>query len=264
MTRAKLTLTCALSILTAAAAAAPAKTGKASKDAGSATASAEADKAPAQDKAFTKEQALAFAERFVADQGYTAKPASIPKDKLAADPMDPRGGPDAVLAARQGSLEPKAVGARFDSDLWFVGFKTKAGGRIRGLRMDALGAGAKMVSQSMRQDWLDGTEPQPVPLTMDEAKAVAAGFVAGQAVKGVAKEPSKAEDHQPSPADGWEAWWVYFPRTAAKKGQPDKPGGHAVVSVHKLTRDQKWIGPEPEKPAPELKKAPQPKKGAKR
>lgn len=212
--------------------------------------------APKEDEVFAKDDAIAFAERFVADQGYTGQLAKVSKDGVVKDPLDPTTSPEGVLQARRGSLEPKAAGARLESDLWFVGFRTTAGSRIRGLRMDAKGQGARFVGQNIQADWLAGKEPAPAPLTEAEAKAVASRFVAAQAVPGVAKESTRGEDHKPSDADGWDAWWFFFPKTGRKGAKPGAPSADfAVVSVHKLNRDPKWVSPEPSKVAVEPKKA---------
>ncbi|MBI4678609.1 MAG: hypothetical protein HY748_13610 [Elusimicrobia bacterium] len=240
----------------------------------------EAQAAAKEDKAFARDDAIAAAERFISDQGYTAQPAAVSKDALAPDPLDASKDSDEILKARRGALEPKAFGARFDSDLWFVGFGARVGGRVRGVRMDAKGGGIKMVSQSLQADWLMGNDPKPQAISKDEAKGIAKRFVEAQGAGGLAKEPFKVENHQPDDKDGWDAWWLTFPKAALKKGAEPKPGEYAVVSVHKLNRDPKWVveligppAPAPKaavkpaaKPAPKApaKPAPAPTKGGKK
>lgn len=235
MSTTSLILTCVLSVAPAAAFAAS------SGDKASA-------KPAAEEKTLSKAEVVALAERFVAEQGYTAQPSKAAKDKIVVEPTEGARTPDEVLKGRQGSLEPKAAGARLDSELWFVGFRAAAGTRIRGVRLDAKGQNIRMLSQNMQADWLLGSEPQAQPLTADEAKAVAARFVAEQAAKGVSKNASRAEDHKPSKQDGWDAWWVYFPKTAGTKDAAGKPAEFAIVSVHKLSRQPKWILPEAKAP----------------
>lgn len=215
--------------------------------------------APKEDKAFAKEDAIAAAEKFIADQGYTSQPAAVSMDGLVKDPHDAGGSSAAILQARRGTLEPKAAGTRFDSDLWFVGFRSKSGGRLRAVRMDDKGDGIKFVSQSIQPDWLAGNDPKPEPISREDAKAIAKRFVEAQEARGLAKEPSKVEEHQPDDKDRWEAWWAYFPKAGAKKDAELRSGEYALVSVHKLSREPKWVmelkAPAP-KPAP--KAAPKP------
>ncbi|MBI5624534.1 MAG: hypothetical protein HY924_12210 [Elusimicrobia bacterium] len=211
--------------------------------------------APSEDKPFTKEEALAYAERFVALQGYTSQPNQVSQGGMVEDPLDT--GPDsaAKLRARFATLEPKAVGARFDSDLWFVGFRSRSGGRLRSLRMGPKGEAVKMVSQSIQPDWLAGNDPVPTAITKDEAAAIAKRFVEAHGPKGLAKEPAKVVEHKPDAKDGWDSWWAYFPKQGAKLAVEPKAGEYALVSVHKLSREPKWAVELKAKPAPAPKPA---------
>ncbi|MFA6317911.1 MAG: hypothetical protein WC943_10870 [Elusimicrobiota bacterium] len=197
---------------------------------------------PAQEKdEFGAADAIALAESFVAEQGYTALPAKVSKDTLAPDPLDASKDPDIIAKSRRNTLEPKAVGSRFDSDLWFVGFRSRSGGRIRAVRMDAEGLGLKMISQSIQPDWLSGNDPKPEPIDKAMAAGIAKRFVENQEARGLAKEPSKVEEHKPDDKDAWEAWWFYFPKAGLAKKTDLRPGDYALVSVHKLSREPKWV-----------------------
>ncbi len=192
-------------------------------------------------KTLTRDQAMARAEAIVAEQGYTAAAASAAT--LARDPFDPAGGRDAILAARQGSLEPKAAGARLDSGMWFVGFKTAQGGRIRGVMLDEKGELVRIVSQNIQLDWLNSAPPPEVkPLTAEEAAPIAVAFVKAQKRKGVAaKSAQVVENKGDTDRDRWESWWVYF-SVAAKPKKGAKPApAWAIVAVHKINAEAKWV-----------------------
>ena len=115
--------------------------------------------APAKNGALSAEDASLLAEKFVAAQGFA-------------------------------DLQPKAVGARLDSDIWFVGFRAKTGESIHGIMVMNKGQKLKRVSQNLKLDWLM-SKPEP------EAPPVAA--------KAKAKTPAKK------------------PATPAKPTKPSKP-----------------------------------------
>ena len=157
--------------------------------------------APASDPAA---EATALAEKYVASQGYT-------------------------------DIQPKAVGARLDSDVWFVGFRSTVGNSIHGIMVMNKGQKIKRVSQNLKLDWLT-TKPLP-PLDAVEAKAIAEKFAAK--TKGLPKSPVKmTENRANSDGDPTNSWWAWFEK--APKAGP-KAAVYAIVSIDKDTRQMKWI-----------------------
>ena len=156
----------------------------------------------------------------------------------------------------EGPLSLKAVGARLDSEVWFVGFKTVDGKRLRGVMVTQDGSVVKMVTQSIKEDWLAGKEPPPSqPVTEERARELAVKFFKDAGAKAPASEPSKIEPRADAALDPWESWWVHF-KDATLKGRKGKL--KAVVAVHKETGEAKWVDltPKPKAPA----KAPPTKK----
>lgn len=147
-----------------------------------AAARALAGPAPAlEEKGLAKEEATALAERFILEQGYTEAPASSSKDAVVIEALDASRDPEQVLKQRRGSLKPKTVGARLDSELWFVGFKTTAGDRIRGVLIDPQSRKAKMVSQNLRLEWLNESLQKSTESAKPPAQAPAKAQPAPQA-----------------------------------------------------------------------------------
>ncbi len=190
---------------------------------------------PEAPKALSKDQAVARAEAFVKE--------NAGKGSLEA-------------------LQPKAVGARLDSEMWFVGFKPVApGGRLRGIMVAQDGSLTKAVSQSMQEDWLAGNDPPPrKPVGRAEAGEIALKFfteAGGVAPKG---EPSNIEDRKDEKADPWDSWWAVFEK-ASLKGKKGK--ATVIVAVNKATGEAKWVELKAPK-APPAPKTPAKKKAPKR
>jgi|CXWL01.1.fsa_nt_gi ribosomal protein L12E/L44/L45/RPP1/RPP2 len=167
--------------------------------------------------------------------GLSASAAAAPAPAPASDPSA-----EAIAAAEkhvasQGytDLQPKAVGARLDSGIWFVGFRSTAGPSIHGIMIN--GQKIKRVSQNLKLDWLM-TKPLPA-LDGKEAKEIAEKFAAK--TKGLPKSPFKmTENRANSDGDPTNSWWAWFeksPKTDAK------PAVYAIVSIDKDTRQAKWI-----------------------
>ena len=96
--------------------------------------------APAKAGALAAEDASLLAEKFVAAQGFA-------------------------------DLQPKAVGARLDSDIWFVGFRAKTGESIHGIMVMNKGQKLKRVSQNLKLDWLMSKPEPEAPPVAAKAKA---------------------------------------------------------------------------------------------
>lgn len=209
-------------------------------------------------KPLTKDEAISRAEAFVREQGYTDRlgdPA-----KIVFESLDSSRDKDSVLKARSKTLEPKAVGARLDSEMWFVGFKAVGpGGRLRGVMVAQDGSLVKVVSQSMKADWLAGNDPPPrKTVDREEAGTIAAKFLKDAGASSGA--PAKIEERRDPAADPWDSWWVTFEKTALK-GKKAKTT--VIVAVHKETGEAKWVELKAPK-APAAPKAPPVKKKTKR
>ncbi|MBU8978253.1 hypothetical protein JI752_019065 [Lysobacter sp. MMG2] len=64
-------------------------------------------------EALTQRAAVALAEQFVAESGYTGlPPEQITKTPLYLEPFEPSGTRRQVLQQRHNTLQPKAIGAR--------------------------------------------------------------------------------------------------------------------------------------------------------
>ncbi|MBI4422438.1 MAG: hypothetical protein HY554_01855 [Elusimicrobia bacterium] len=164
--------------------------------------------APEAPKPLGRAQAVAAAEKLIAEQGH----------------LEP--------------VEPKAAGARLDSGVWFVGFKAVSpGGRIRGVSVQELGGAARRLSQNLPAAWLSGTEAaeEPKLLTADEAKAAAQRFLQSKKLEAggtVAVDEAPADPaRHPS-----GAWRVSYARPKAKKAAP------VVVIVDKKTGEARSAG----------------------
>ncbi|MEK7389014.1 MAG: hypothetical protein AAB036_04895 [Elusimicrobiota bacterium] len=154
----------------------------------------------------SREGATALAEKFVAEQSY-------------------------------GDLQRKAVGARLDSGIWFVGFQAAIGTSIHGIMVMNNGKKLKRVNQNLKLDWLTEKPETLAPLTASEAKALAEKFAASS--KGLAKKASKTTENKASAAgDSWNSWWVWFEKSPAPGVK--KPS-YAIVSVNKETHQTKWV-----------------------
>ena len=70
----------------------------------------------------TKEMAIKKAEQFIADNGYTTKPAD--KSKIVYELLDEdgKGGINAILKQRYNTLKPKAICISYDNENWEIGF----------------------------------------------------------------------------------------------------------------------------------------------
>lgn len=150
---------------------------------------------------------IALAEKFVAEQGY--------------------------------DLQPRAVGARSESEIWFVGFRAKVGDQIRGIMISDNGRKLKLVSQTMRPDWILSEPEQAEDVGSDEARNIAEAFVAASGVPGLAKRAGKVEEHRADATDAVsDSWWAWF-ETSAKKGA-GRARSFAIVSVDRKTRLARW------------------------
>lgn len=203
-------------------------------------ASAAAKEAP---KPLTRQEIITRAEALISEQGYAAKTGTA--DSLVRDPFDPPGKRESVLAARKGTLEPKAVGARLDSGMWFVGFRSTIGGRIRGVVLDETGTLLKFVSQNMQLDWLSAKEPEKKILTQEEAAVLAVEFAKNEKRRDLSKKPAKIVDNKgDTERDRRDSWWVYFETgKPLKKGRKQSPP--AIVSIHKISGEAKWVDASP-------------------
>lgn len=165
--------------------------------------------APSREESISAQDAVALAEKFVMEQGY--------KD-----------------------LQPKSVGARPDSDVWFVGFRAVVGDQIRGIMISDNGKKLKRVTQNMKLEWLMAQPEQATELSSAEARSLAEKFVDASRVKGLAKKAVKMTEHQGDPkGDPADCWWAWFERVP-KKGAGKSSSSFAIVSVDKKTRQAKW------------------------
>lgn len=161
--------------------------------------------APSREESISAQDAVALAEKFVMEQGY--------KD-----------------------LQPKAVGARPDSDAWFVGFRAVVGDQIRGIMISDNGKKLKRVTQTMKLEWLMAQPEQTTELSSAEARSLAEKFVDASKVKGLVKKAVKMTEHKGDSADCWWAWFERVPKKGAGKSSPS----FAIVAVDKKTRQAKW------------------------
>lgn len=210
-------------------------------------------------KPLSKDQAIERAETFIKEQGYTDRlgdPA-----KIVFEPLDSSRDKDSVLKTRSKTLESTAVGARLDSEIWFVGFRaTGPGRRLRGVIVAQDGSLVKTVSQTIREDWLAGNDPPPRSVGQAEAGEIAAKFLKDAGAVAASNAPSKIEERQDADADPWNSWWVTFDKTTLKG---KKGARRVIVAVHKETGEAKWVElKSPKAPAPP--KAPPAKKTPKR
>ncbi|HAZ07554.1 MAG TPA: hypothetical protein DCZ01_03285 [Elusimicrobia bacterium] len=159
---------------------------------------------PSREESISARDAVALAEKFVKEQGYQ-------------------------------DLQPKAVAARPDSGVWFVGFRAAVGDQIRGVMISDNGKKLKRVTQNMKLEWLMAQPEQTTELSSAEARSLAEQFVDASRVKGLAKRAVKMTEHKGDPADYWWAWFERVP----KKGV-GKASSFAIVSVDKKTRQAKW------------------------
>lgn len=101
----------------------------------------------------TKVSAIAKAEQFIVEQGYTDLPASITKIKFekgefASDTTK-------ILNYRKNTLERKAFAAKRHAASWTVGFMyiNKENNIGRAVTMDTLGVNIIMQAKEVRLDW---------------------------------------------------------------------------------------------------------------
>lgn len=142
----------------------------------------------AEKKPLSKREAIAFAEEFV------AKASS------------------AAVASGLDALQPKAVGARLESELWFVGFRSADGRRLRGVVVDIRGEGARLASHNFKEDWLLA-DPAAEALLLEAATAQ---------IKTPAPELREPAPPPPDKAAGEKA--KKPPRKKAKPGPAAKDG----------------------------------------
>jgi hypothetical protein len=77
---------------------------------------------PEAQRSLTLEEAVAVAERFVRDNGYTDAPADELKAPLDVESIEFAANREELLLQRKNSLQPKAIGAKPTSEGWGVAF----------------------------------------------------------------------------------------------------------------------------------------------
>lgn len=110
-------------------------------------------------RAFTKGEVIRAAEAFVLSQGYTdadidwkANGIVFEESEYASDTAD-------IIAARKGTLQPKAIAARpYGEGKWVVGFMpvNQENNIVRAITMDSIGTIMVMQTQGVREDWVRG------------------------------------------------------------------------------------------------------------
>ena len=93
----------------------------------------------------------------------------------------------------QSSLQPKAVEARLEDNLWFVGFRGTSLPILRAIIVDARTGAARLASQNIQEDWLRGRDnpsaAAAVP-AISTSTATAPGKADKKKKKGKAKKPA--------------------------------------------------------------------------
>ena len=117
----------------------------------------------------SKKEAITIAEKFVAAQGYTGKSPDV-------------------------SLQPHAVGARMEANLWFIGFQATNLPVIRGIVVNAQTRATKLVSQQIQKSWL--TE-----FDKDQPSTAAAKPASADKPKEAKPKPAKAKSKKKTVGD---------------------------------------------------------------
>ena len=117
---------------------------------------------PEAQRALTREEAVAVAERFVRDNGYTDAPKEELKVDLDFESIEFAADREELLRQRKNSLQPKAIGAKQTSSGWGVAFdhfKPQSDTcRVVTMRLD--GSEIRVQHQDgLREFWLGLGEP---------------------------------------------------------------------------------------------------------
>lgn len=110
-------------------------------------------------RALTKEEAIAIAEKFVAEQGYTARQESVNLHKIVFEPGEFATDTAELVKMRRNMIKPKAYGAKLykKKTAWCVGFELTIDDENKGkwVGMDTTGEIVIMNKELMKLDWLD-------------------------------------------------------------------------------------------------------------